>query len=56
MNLANGKLIENLEVAEVPLYLQRDILVELQQYSIFLSDAYKYYTNQLKIYLKITEV
>ena len=40
----NGKFIENLEVAEVPLYSKRDILVELQQYSISY-DAYKYYKS-----------
>lgn len=41
---ANGKFIENLEVAEVPLSSKKDILVELQQYSISY-DAYKYYKS-----------
>ena len=40
----NGKFIKNLEVAEVPLYSKKDILVELQQYSISY-DAYKYYKS-----------
>ena len=40
--LSNGKTTTNLKVAEVPLYTTREILVELQQFSLTPS-AYEYY-------------